>query len=282
MLYAGLITLREGVEASLIIAIVLSYLSRIGQQRGHRVVLGGASLALFLSVASAAGLQLLTLDLPKAAQEATEGLTMLFAVAVLTWMLVWMRRQAVSLGGHLRAQVDQALQHGSLLALGLLAFTAVGREGLETVLFLLAGAGRSGPSTLYWAAALAGLLGAAMIGAVVYSGAARLPLRVFFDVTGVILIVLAGGLLVNGLKELHEGGLLPGLGPRVWDTYDLLPDNFGLGALLSAVVGYDASPFLGQVVPYAAYIPGALALFFAGRGAPVAAKATTHAVQPRG
>src|SRR5579883_310724 len=106
MLYAGLITLREGVEASLIIAIVLSYLSRIGQQRGHRVVLGGASLALFLSVASAAGLQLLTLDLPKAAQEATEGLTMLFAVAVLTWMLVWMRRQAVSLGGHLRAQVD--------------------------------------------------------------------------------------------------------------------------------------------------------------------------------
>ena len=268
MVYAGVITLREGVEAALVIAIVLSYLTRIGQARAHKAVLGGAALALALSSAAAAGLQWLALELPHAAQELMEGITMLLAVAVLTWMLIWMRRQAVSLGGHLRAQVDQALQQGSVFALGLLAFTSVAREGLETVLFLIAGAGRPGQGLGYWVAALAGLAGAAAIGGIVYSGAARLPLRLFFDVTGTILIVLAGGLLLNGVKALHEGGLLPALGPRVWDTYDLLPDNFGLGALLGAVVGYDASPFLGQVVPYAAYIAGAFLLFFVGRAAP--------------
>src|SRR6266540_2132214 len=263
MVYAGLVTLREGVEAALIIAIVLSYLTRIGQAGGRRVALGGAALALALSAAGAAVVQWLTLELPGAAQEAVEGLTMLLAVGVLTWMLVWMRRQAISLGGHLRAQVDHALRGGSLLALGLLDFTSVGREGLETVLFLIAGAGRSGEGALYWVAAAAGLLAAAVIGAVVYGGAARLPLRRFFDITGVVLIVLAAGLLLNALKELHEGGLVPALGPRVWDTYDLLPDNFGPGALLNAVFGYDASPFLGQVIPYAAYVAGALLLFFA-------------------
>src|SRR6266542_856906 len=168
MVYAGLITLREGVEAALVIAIVLSYLARIGHAGGRRVVLAGAALALLASVAAAAGVQWLALELPAAAHALVEGVTMLLAVAVLTWMLFWMRRQAASLGGHLRAQVDKVLQQGSTLALGLLAFTSVGREGLETVLFLLAGAGRSGEGALYWVAAAVGLLAAAVIGAVVY------------------------------------------------------------------------------------------------------------------
>lgn len=265
MVYAALITLREGVEAALIIGIVLSYLARIGQRTSHRVVWAGVGVALASSVGAAALLTWLRVELPGALQEAIEGLTMLLAVGVLSWMLVWMKRQAVTLGAHLRSQVDHAVAGGSGLALGVLAFTSVGREGLETALFLVAGAARNGEGALYWGGAVAGLAGAALIGVAVYRGSARLPLGRFFDLSGAALIVLAGGLLMNATKELGELRWLPPLGPRVWDTYGVLPDNIGLGSFLSAVIGYDASPFLGQVVLYVGYLGVTAALFFAGR-----------------
>jgi high-affinity iron transporter len=190
---------------------------------------------------------------------------MLFAVAVLTGMIFWMKRQAATIGRELRARVDAALRTGSAFALGLLAFTAVGREGLETVLFLFAGSGAADHASLYWLGAGAGLAIAAAIAYVVYAGSARLPLTAFFNISGALLMVLAAGLLVNGLKELHEIGAVPNLGPRLWDTYHVIADNSDFGRFLSTIFGYDSSPFLGLVIAYGAYLVPTLAFFLLGR-----------------
>jgi high-affinity iron transporter len=187
---------------------------------------------------------------------------MLFAVAVLTGMVFWMKRQAATIGRELRVRVDAALRTGSAFALALLAFTAVGREGLETVLFLFAGSGAADDTFAYWLGAGAGLAIAAAIAYVVYAGSARLPLAAFFNVTGTLLMVLAAGLLVNGLKVLHD---MPNLGPRLWDTYHVIADNSDFGRFLSTIFGYDSSPFLGLVIAYAAYLVPTLAFFLLGR-----------------
>lgn len=268
MPYSLLITFREGLEAALIIAIVLGYLGRLGQRALYGRIWLGAAIALLGSLVAGVALELLAVKLSGAALEALEGITMFLAVGVLTWMIFWMRRQAATLGGHLRSEVDTALKAGSGLALALLAFSAVGREGLETVLFLFAGAATTHSGLLYWIGGGIGLALATVAGYLLYKGTARLPLRAFFDVTGVALIVLAAGLLVGGLKEFREMGLFPTLGPHLWDTYSLLPDNSILGRFLAAVLGYDSSPMLIQVILYWTYLVVALALFFLGRGRP--------------
>jgi high-affinity iron transporter len=265
MVYSLLITSREGLEAGLILAIVLSYLARTNQRQHWRPVWLGAAAAFLASLTLGGILELTTTSLSGAALEAFEGSAMLFAVAVLTGMIFWMKRQAATIGRELRARVDAALRSGSALALGLLSFTAVGREGLETVLFLFAGSGAADDTFAYWFGAGAGLAIAAAIAYVVYAGSARLPLGAFFNITGALLMVLAAGLLVNGLKELHEIGAVPNLGPRLWDTYHVIADNSDFGRFLSTIFGYDSSPFLGLVIAYGAYLVPTLAFFLLGR-----------------
>ena len=176
MAYSLLITSREGLEAGLILAIVLSYLARTDQRQHWRPVWLGAAAAFAASLALGGILELTATSLSGAALEAFEGSAMLFAVAVLTAMIFWMKRQAATIGRELRARVDAALREGSASALGLLAFTAVGREGLETVLFLFAGSGSADDAFFYWLGAGAGLAIAAAIAYMVYAGSARLPL----------------------------------------------------------------------------------------------------------
>ncbi len=262
MVYSLLVTFREGLEAALLVAIVLSYLYRIGQRRYVSSVWLGALLAAGGSLLLGSALQLLALKVAGAALEAMESAAMFLAVGVLTWMLFWMRRQAQSMGTHLRQRVDRAVQVGSAPALALLAFTAVGREGLETVLFLFGGASVARSASLYWLGAALGLLAALAAGYFLFQGAGRLPLRAFFQVTGAALIVLAAGLLTQGLKELYELGLIPSLGGHVWDTYSVLPDNSLIGSVLGSVLGYDSSPFLGQVLVYLGYLIPAFVFFF--------------------
>lgn len=266
MLYSLLITFREGLEAALLLGIVLSYLRRAAPGASTRPIWAGAALAGGLSLLAAILLELLALELPGRWQEAMEGVAMLLAVAVLTWMLAWMRRQSATIGAELRQRVDAALERRSAVALGLLAFAAVGREGLETALFLFGGGSRAESVALYWAGAVAGLAIAAVAGLALYRGALAIPLRPFFTATSLALIVLAAGMVPNALKELTEAGVMVGLGPRLWDTYSLLPDNQGPGRILATLLGYDASPFAGQVIAYLAYLAAAAALFvIAGR-----------------
>lgn len=261
MLYSLLITLREGFEIALIVAIVLGYLAKTGRRDQFPLVWAGTGVAAALCVLAGIGLQVSARRLSGQALEAFEGGAMLFAFAVLTWMLFWMRRQSATLGRHLRSQVDAALRGGSGMALALLAASAVGREGLETVLFLFAGASSAESGVSYLAGGVAGFAGAAALGFLVYRGASRLPIRTFFTVSGLAVIVLAAGLLSNGMAELYHAGLFAGLGPRMWDTDAALPMTTTLGRFLHAIAGYDSSPTLAQVAAYWAYLAAAIGLF---------------------
>ncbi len=263
MLFALLVTLREGVEIALIMAIVLGYLRRTDRARYARAVWAGAAVAAALCLAGGAVLELTAASLSGRALEAFEGGAMLFAVAVLTWMIFWMKREAAGIGTRLRAQIDTAVQAGSPLALVMLTFSAVAREGLETVLFLFAGA-RNTSATEYLAGGLLGFAMAAAAGYGVYRGASRLPLRGFFVVSGVALVVLAGGLLSNALGELREAQVLLHQGPRPWDIDAFLSMNTDLGRFLHAVVGYHSAPTLAQIVAYWGYLAAALTFFLAG------------------
>lgn len=277
--YSFLVTMREGLEAAVIVAIILGYLARTGRRDRWGPVWAGTAAAAGGSLAAAVVLHILAVELPGRLQEALEGFGMLLAVVVLTWMVFWMRAQSRTVGVELRTRVDAALSTGSAAALGLLAFTAVGREGLETALFLFAGAARADSEVAYWAGAAAGIGVATALGVAVYSGAHRVPLRTFFTLTSVVLMVLGAGLLANGLKELHEANILFGeLGPRVWDTYELLPDNSAAGRFFATLLGYDASPFLGQVLAYGAYLLVVPTLYLlTGRGRAMAGQAPSVA-----
>lgn len=285
MLFSFMVTLREGIEISLVVAIVLGYLARTGNRQHFRPVWIGVGAATATSVAFGAVLHVTAAGLSGAALEAFEGFTMLAAVIVLTWMVFWMRKQSATLGRALRDEVDVAIAGGSLLAVVGLAFSAVIREGFETALFLFAGStAASGNDALgFVAGGVLGFLVAAMVGAVVYRGAHRLPLRQFFAVSGVVVLVLAAGLLSNGLAELMESGLIPMLGGRPWDTDALLSTTTSTGRFLHTLVGYDPAPTLGQIAAYFSYLgAGLVALLMPVRpGQPATSASEAAAQKPR-
>jgi len=253
MLFSFLVTLREGIEIALVVTILLGYLRNIDQKRHFRQIWTGVALAAVLSLALGAGLEATSRELSGRVLEAFEGFTMLFAVVVLTWMVFWMKRQSSGISRDLKHRVDSALSNGSVTALALLAFSAVAREGIETTLFLFAGSTNSGSGVEF---ELGGLLGFAIAGAAgvaIYYGAARLPLRQFFLVTGVIVVVLAAGMLANGLNALHEAALISDLGTRPWDSETTLSMTSTMGKFLHTVLGYDSAPATAQIVLYWAY-----------------------------
>ena len=205
---AGILMLREGFEASLVVGIVLAFLNRTGRRDGFGPVWLGAGVALGISVAVGALLFAVGAELEGTAEKAFEGAGMLAAACLLTWMIFWMRRQARTIKRELEAQIEHALATGSTLALALVAFVGVLREGVETALFLF-GTVEGANAVVASASAAAGLAAAVLLGYLFYRGALRLNLRRFFTVTSVLLLVFAGWLLAQGLHELAEGGILP-------------------------------------------------------------------------
>ncbi len=263
MLYPFLVTLREGLEGALIVGIILAHLAKLGHASGRRMVWLGTGSAFAVSLAGGAILYFTTLGhMSGWMLEAFEGGSMLLAVAVLTWMIFWMRSHSRTLAVRLREQVDQAVLAGSSLALAVLAFTVVVREGLETVLFLFAGSVIAESLATYYFGALLGLLLAVFLGYGVYRGSYRLPLSLFFNLTGAMLILLAAGMVSNGLKEFHEIGILPPLVAHVWDLSHILGDETLLGKYLEALFGYDPSPSLLQAVAYFGYLVVVAGLYF--------------------
>lgn len=264
MLYSFLITLREGLEAALIVGILAAYLTRVGRKEGLRPVGAGVLLALLISLAGGLAIRQVMGGLQGRAMEIFEGAMMLTATAMLTYMVLWMQREARSLRQNLQGRLERALGSESALALGALAFTVVVREGLETVLFLAAGAGAGDSAALYLGGAVLGGVTAALLGLLIYRGTLRLDLRLFFRVTGWLLIIFAAGMVANGFKELQEAGVLPAVVGQVWDTYALLPDTTAMGRMLGALFGYDAAPSLMQVAGYFGYLLAAGAAFLLG------------------
>jgi len=205
---AGIVMLREGFEASLIVGIILAFLNRTGRRDAFVPVWIGAGLALLLSTVTAALLFVIGAELEGSSEKVFEGSAMLIAACLLTWMIFWMRSQARSIKKELEQQVERALAVGSSFGLALVAFVGVMREGVETALFLFGTV--EGSNTLFAGTAAAiGLAGAVLLGYLFYRGASRLDLRKFFTVTSVLLLAFAGWLLAQGLHEFAEAGVLP-------------------------------------------------------------------------
>jgi high-affinity iron transporter len=267
LLYSFLITTREGFEIALVIALILAYLKRTGNEARYREVWAGVIAATLVCIAAGAVLELTAAELSGAAQEAFEGVAMFLAAAVLTWMVFWMRSQASSIGRELRDRVQLSLQTGSLAAIVLLSFTAVVREGFETVLFLFAGSSsNTGSTASYLAGGFLGFAIAGALGVALYRGSHVIPMRQFFTVTGVVVIFLAAGLVSNGLAEVHEAGIIQNLGSRPWDTDATISTTSTLGRFLHTFLGYDSAPAWGQIVAYWVYLAAGLGAFLSGVG----------------
>jgi len=253
------IALREGIEAALIVSIILAYLKQLGATDRARLVWWGTGLAVLLSVTVGTAIFIAGAEFEGTAEQVFEGLVTLAAVGVLTWMIFWMRRQGARIKSELQEKVDSALVAGGLALAGL-AFFAVLREGIETALFLFAAAKGTAvegtavaPATQVIGAVL-GLALAVILGVLLYRGGIRMNLRSFFRVTGMILIVVAAGLFAYSLHELQEAGWLPFLETHAYDLSASLPDDEGAGAILRGLVGYNADPTWLEVVGWAAYL----------------------------
>jgi high-affinity iron transporter len=205
---AGIITLREGFEAALVVVLVLSFVNRTGQRADLRPIWLGVLAAVGVSLVASVGLVLVGAELEGNAERIYEGATMVAAATLLTWMIFWMRGRAGSLKSELEQQAGRALEGGSGLALAAVVFVGVVREGLETSLFLASSAGSEG-DLVAGIGAVVGLVVAVALAVVFYKGFARLDLRRFFKVTSVLLLVLAAWLLARGLEEFAEAGVLP-------------------------------------------------------------------------
>ncbi len=262
MLSSLLITLREGLEAALIIGIILSFLAKTGNRQGFKPVWLGVSLAVACSLIAGAFIYLLAGEFTGQAEEVFEGTAMLLAVGVLTWMIFWMRKQAVNIKAHLHTQIQSVLTSGSSLGLVILAFAVVVREGIETVLFLFAATKVAESPLLFTLGGLLGLTIAIGIGYGIYKGASRLNLRTFFNVTSLLLIIFAAGLLAHGIHEFHEAGIIPPVIEHVWDINHILPEKSTPERFLTAIFGYNANPSLVEVVTYFAYLTAALGGYF--------------------
>jgi high-affinity iron transporter len=254
---AFVIALREGIEAALIVSIVLAYLKQLGRSDRSHLVWWGTGLAVALSAILGTIIFSVGAEFEGTAEEVFEGLVTLTAVGVLTWMIFWMRRQGARIKSELQQKVDTALTAGGL-ALAAIAFFAVLREGVETALFLFAAAEgtavEGGGVTAQLLGAVLGLGLAVLLGVLLYRGGIRMNLRTFFKVTGVILIVVAAGLFAYSVHELQEAGWLPFLESPAFDLSATLPDDEGIGAVLRGLVGYNADPTVLEVVAWAAYL----------------------------
>jgi high-affinity iron transporter len=205
---AGIVMLREGFEASLIVGIILAFLNRTGRRDAFLPVWLGAGAALLLSIVTATLLFVIGAELTGTSEKIFEGSAMLIAAGLLTWMIFWMRSQARFIKKELEDQLERALALGSSFGLALVAFVGVLREGVETALFLFGTVEGSNKLFASTAAAI-GLTGAVLLGYLFYRGASRLDLRKFFTVTSVLLLAFAGWLLAQGLHEFAEAGVLP-------------------------------------------------------------------------
>jgi high-affinity iron transporter len=270
---SGLITgLREGVEAALIVAIILAYLAKTGNRRYFGRIWAGTAAAVVVSIVAGVALFLTVGGLEEPYEQIFEGLAMLLAAGVLTWMIFWMRRQSASVKGELESKVSRAVTDGSATGLALLAFTAVIREGLETALFLfgLTTSSESG-ATAVLLGAVVGLGIAVAIGVGFYRGTQLVNLRTFFRWTGVLLIFIAAGLLAYAVHEFVEVGWITIGTQTAFNASGILPHAAAdgapgglvllLGQLLRSMFGYSSTPEVITLIVWLTYVVVALYLY---------------------
>jgi len=264
MLANFLIGLREGLEAALIVSILVAYLVKSGRSQFLPRIWLGVAIAVAVSLAFGAVLTFGPRGLTFEAQELIGGLLSIIAVGFVTWMIFWMAKAARSMSGQLRSQVDRA-SDARPWSLVVVAMLAVGREGLETALFLWAatqaasrGAG-TGTSPLLGAAL--GLLLAIGLGYGIYRGALKINLTRFFTWTGVFLILVAGGVLAYGVHDLQEAGVLPGLNNLAFDVSAAVPPTSWYGTLLKGIFNFSPATTVLEAAAWLLYVIPTMTLF---------------------
>ena len=276
MLPTYLLSLREGLEAALIIGIVLGALSKIRRSDLSSAVWLGTLSAVGVSILTAVLLTAFGMSLEEKAEQIFEGVTMLIAAGILTWMIFWMRKQARFLKSELEAGVNKAAASTGKRAMFWMAFVAVVREGVELALFITAAffAGDQAQLTSNIIQTLAGtILGlgtAALLGWTLFATTVRLDLRRFFQVTGILLILFAAGLVAHGVHEFNEVGWIPAVIEHVWDVNAIVDENSVPGQLLRILFGYNGNPSLTEMITYFAYLVAVTILW---RREPTLAKA---------
>ncbi|MEU3886954.1 iron uptake transporter permease EfeU [Streptomyces sp. NPDC029041] len=258
-----LIGLREGLEASLVVCILIAYLVKTDRRDALKPVWAGIAVAIALAFGFGCALEFGSQELTFQAQEALGGSLSLLAVGLVTWMVFWMRRTARHLKSELHGRLDAALAMGTG-ALVATAFLAVGREGLETALFVWASvhAASDGTPRPLLGVAL-GLLTAVLLGWLFYRGALRINLAKFFTWTGGMLVVVAAGVLAYGFHDLQEADFLPGLTDKAFDVSGTIPPDSWYGTLLKGVFNFQPDPTTLQVTVWLLYLIPTLALFLA-------------------
>jgi len=260
MLPTYLLSLREGLEAALIIGIVLGAVSKIHRTDLAPAVWLGTLSAVVISILTAIILTSFGMSLEEKAEQIFEGVTMLIAAGILTWMIFWMGKQARFLKSELENGVNKAAASTGKRAVFWLAFLAVVREGVELAIFITAAFFASNQAETstnliqILAGTILGLGTAVLLGYTIFATSVRLDLRRFFQVTGILLILFAAGLVAHGVHEFNEVGWIPGVVEHVWDVNMILDENSIAGQLLKTLFGYNGNPSLTEMITYFVYI----------------------------
>ena len=265
----ALIGLREGLEAALVVVILVAFLVKTQRRWALRYVWSGVAIAVLLSVGIGAVLTFGTRQLSFEQHELIGGSASILAVAFVTGMVFWMRTAARTISGQLRGKLDRALDIGPL-AVALVGFLGVGREGLETAIFFYAttqaaGQGTSQPLVGF----VVGLLAAVVLGVLIYKGAVRIDLGAFFRCTGILLVIVAAGILGYGLHDLQEGAFLPGLNTLAFDVSQVIDPGSWYAALLKGIFNFTPSTTVLQAVAWVLYVGVVLTLFLRPQRTPV-------------
>jgi len=279
-----LIGLREGLEAALVVGILIAYVVKLGRTDVLKRIWLGVALAVGVSLTLGAVLTFGAYGLSFEAQELIGGVLSIIATAFVTWMIFWMLGAARGLSKELRADVDSHLE-GAGWGLVLVAFLAVGREGIETALFIWAAVQASGSTTFPLIGAALGILVAIVLGYLIYRGVLSINLSKFFTYTGVFLIIVAGGVLAYGVHDLQEAGVLPGLYNLAFDVSATVPPDSWYGTLLKGIFNFSPATTWFEAAAWVLYVVPVLTIFIAdvrrhsARRQPIAPRAATEGAE---
>jgi high-affinity iron transporter len=254
-----LIGLREGLEAALVVSILVAFLVRTDRRHVLPKVWLGVGIAVAISVGVTLVLALTQQALTFEAQEALGGSLSIIAVGFVTWMIFWMRRTARTISADLRGKLEDAIKMGST-AVVVMAALAVGREGLETALFFFTAAQAAGETTQPLIGFLLGIAVAIVLAYLLYRGAVKINLGRFFMITGALLIFVAAGILAYGVHDLQEAGILPGLNSLAFDVSAAVPPDSWYGVLLKGVFNFSPQTTWLEAVVWTLYVAVVLTL----------------------
>jgi len=267
MLSTFVIALREGLEAALIVGILVAYIVRTDRRQLLKPLWIGVATAIAASLGLGAILSFTSAELSSRGEELFAGLTSFIAVGLVTWMVFWMKRAARTLRDELHGKVDNALVGGPI-SLALVAFFAVMREGLETALFIYTNFKTVGAASSATVGLVLGLALAVALGYLIYNRSVKLNLSKFFTITGVALIIVAAGVLSYGIHEFQELGWLPGADTFIWDVTPWIAKESILGSILGGTIGFDTTTSVVQFIAWSAYLVAVLVPYLSKKSAP--------------